>query len=1128
MAAMGDPAPPPGSRAFVGRDREVAELVAGLEDAIGGRGRLFLIAGEPGIGKTWLAEHLAGHATKHGAHVLWGRCWEGGGAPPFWPWSQVIGALAEHCDEQTLASWLGAVGTAQVAQVVPGLAGRLGTTTVPEVVSSESEAARFSLFEAVSGLFRRAASARPLLLVFDDLHAADDPSLLLLQFLVRDLRGARLLVVGTYRDVVAERPLGIGEAVGELVREGQLLNLRGLDRGAVKALIEVLSGVVPSQAQVVAVHETTEGNPLFVREVVRLLAAQAAPGRRGQAVPIPGTIRAVIGRRLAPLSSDAVQVLSAAAVVGREFDLELVGPACELSAERILDALSEAVALGVAEEPGAVGRYRFSHSLMREVLYERLPIPARMDLHRRVGEAIEGVYGTGSGAHVAELARHFAEVAAAGEAAKALAYARLAGDRAMGMYAYEEAAAEYQRALQALRFAGPDEPGRCELLLRLGTAQARAGNLQQAKDSCLQAAEIARKLGAPEQLARAALGFGERQVEGGLVNQQLVALLHEALDSLSPQDSPLRARLLARLSLEFTFSDETDVMESLSREAIAMARRLADPAALRTTLDARWMAVWGPDGLEERTALAAETLRLAQESGDRELELDGHAHRAASSLESGDARAVQADIAAHARLAEELPMATPRWAAMTMRAFQALLHGSFEDAERLADEALSLQPGRPNVLFTHIDQLALLRWEQGRLGELRDDWQAVVDQFPRAAFARAWLALADAELGHSDDARRELRSLAEQLPQLPRDGTWLPAVALASLLAAHLNEPQAAGSLSPLLLGYAGHVVCFTAPQPVVCLGSAAFYLGQLATVRSRWTEAAGHFEATIAAHDRLGAGPLLARTRYEYARMLLARGQATDRSRALGLLERALATADTLGMVAVAEGVRTLQAAQAGRPMPAEATAAAAAAVAEAERNLFRQEGEYWTVVFDGSVVRLRDAKGLRYLARLLAHPGREFHAVDLEAAEGQAAPLGSRASGGEPELAVRLDLGDAGVLLDATAKAAYRSRLVELRAELEEAEGFHDPARATKARQEMDFLVGELARAVGLGGRDRRAASHAERARLNVTRAIRAAMANLARANPALGRHLSWTVRTGRYCSYTPDPRAPIAWER
>jgi hypothetical protein len=224
--------------------------------------------------------------------------------------------------------------------------------------------------------------------------------------------------------------------------------------------------------------------------------------------------------------------------------------------------------------------------------------------------------------------------------------------------------------------------------------------------------------------------------------------------------------------------------------------------------------------------------------------------------------------------------------------------------------------------------------------------------------------------------------------------------------------------------------------------------------------------------------------------------------------------------MAAVAEQAKALQAAQAGRPT------AAAAGVA---RNLFRREGEYWTVAYDGEVVRLRDSKGLRHLARLLAQPGQELLATDLEAAEGHAAaPMGpgGRARGGE--LAVRPDLGDAGVLLDAEAKAAYRARLEELRAELEEAEGFNDPARATKARQEMDFLVAELARAVGLGGRDRRAASHAERARLNATRAIRGAVANLARANPLLGRHLAATVHTGRYCSYVPDPRAPIAWER
>jgi hypothetical protein len=1130
MVDMGDPARRGGPRVLVGRDREAAELVAGLEDAIGGRGRLFLIAGEPGIGKTWLAEHLAGFATERGIRVLWGGCWEAGGAPPFWPWTQLLSALVEDRDEEILAAWLGA-GAVQVAQLVPGLSERLGRAAVPLVASQESEAARFYLCEAVADVFRRAASVEPLVLVLDDLHAADEASLLLLQFLARGLRGARLLVVGAYRDTRADRQPGVGEAVGELVREGQLLSLGGLGRDEVRGLIEVLSGVAPSEAQAAAVYERTEGNPLFVREVVRLLATEAAverPGRGGML--IPGSVGAVIGRRLAPLSADAIRVLSAAAVVGREFDLTLLGPACQLPAEGVLGALSEAVALGVAEEPGAVGGYRFSHALIREVLYERLPLPARTQLHQRVGEAIEDVYGPGSGEHLAELARHFAEVAAAGgDAAKALVYARLAGERAMGMHAYEEAAAEYGQALQALRFAGPDEAGRCELLLRLGAAQARAGDYQQAKESCLQAAEIARRLGAPEQLARAALGFGERQVEGGLVNRQLVALLQEALDGLSPQDSPLRARLLARLSAEFAFSDETEVMEPLSLEAVAMARRLGDPAALRSAVDARWMAVWGPDGLEERTALAAEILRLAQKTGDRELELEGRAHQAASSLESGDARAVQADIATHARLTEELPMATARWAATTMRALRALLHGAFDDVERLANEALSLDPGRPNVQFTYIDQMALLRWEQGRLGELRDEWQGVVDQFPGAEFARAWLALADAELGHRDEARRELRSLAEQLPRRPRDGIWLAAVALTSMLAAHLNEPEAAGRLDPLLLPYARHVVAFTAPHPVVCLGSASFYLGLLATVNSRWTDAAGHFEAAIAAHDRLGAGPLLARTRYAYARMLLARGQAIDRSRALGLLDGAVATADSLGMAAVAEEIRTLRATQSGRSTPTE-PAAAEAVAPEVARYLFRREGEYWTISYEGSVVRLKDAKGLRHLARLLTHPGQEFHAVDLEAAEGQpgqAAPVGPRDRAGGDELAVRPDLGDAGALLDATAKAAYRARLGELRAEVEEAEGFNDPVRASRARQEMEFLVAELARAVGLGGRDRRAASHAERARLNASRAIRAAMANLAEANPALGRHLAATIRTGRYCSYTPDPRLPIAWE-
>jgi hypothetical protein len=249
------------------------------------------------------------------------------------------------------------------------------------------------------------------------------------------------------------------------------------------------------------------------------------------------------------------------------------------------------------------------------------------------------------------------------------------------------------------------------------------------------------------------------------------------------------------------------------------------------------------------------------------------------------------------------------------------------------------------------------------------------------------------------------------------------------------------------------------------------------------------------------------------------------DPGRVGGLVGRVLGTARTLGLAATAPGERRY-APQARGPTPP----AAAVGVASAG-TVFRRDGEYWTVGFEGVVVRLRDAKGLRHLARLLAQPGREVPAVALEAAEGHPAPgVGSspgRTTGGERGVVVRGDLGDAGVWLDAAAKAAYRARLVEVRSELAEAEGDHDPVRVAKARVELEFLVAELARAVGLGGRDRRAASHAERARLNATRAIRAAMANVARAHPALGRHLAATVRTGRFCAYVPDPRLPIRWE-
>lgn len=595
--------------------------------------------------------------------------------------------------------------------------------------------------------------------------------------------------------------------------------------------------------------------------------------------------------------------------------------------------------------------------------------------------------------------------------------------------------------------------------------------------------------------------------------------------------------------MELTFSDEVHLTDSLSREAVEMARRLRQVRSLGDALDARWMAVWGPDGLEERAALAGEILMVAQEHGDRDLELMGRAQRVATSLESGDVLAAESDIAQYARLTDELRMPIHQWAATTMRATRALLHGALDDAEQLAEEAFAFQPERPNARWARAMELSIVRWEQGRLDELREIWQSTVERFPRLAIARAWLALADLERGDHEAARRAVWLLAERMPEQPRSGLWLPGLALTALVAAHFDDADAASRLYPVLLPYADRVVSMNMEHPVICFGSSAFYLGLLAAATSRWAEAVDHFEAAIGIHGRLGADPLLARTRYEYARMLLRRGQAADWGHARELLDRAAATVRTLGMVELGGRIgRLLEAAPEEAPPAAQSVAPIAepdtpsvAMAPEPRRDRpgqerFQREGEFWTIAYDDAVVRLKDSKGLRQIALLLGQPGRELHATDLEAmvsgpAEPAATRPGSRSDRGELEL--RADGGDAGELLDAEARAAYKARLDDLQEEIDEADEFNDPIRAEKARDEREFLIRELARAVGLGGRDRKAASHAERARLNATRAIRSAMTNLTREHPSLGRYLAATIRTGRYCSYTPDPRTPVAWQ-
>jgi predicted ATPase len=484
---------------FVGREGQLVALTADLDAAAAGRGGVVLVAGEPGIGKTRLAEELATQATTRSVLVLWGRCWEGEGAPAFWPWVQVVRAYVEAADPAALRQDMGA-GAADIAQVVPSVRALLPDLPAPPPI--EPEAARFRLFDSLAGFLRAAAVRRPLLLIFDDLHWADAPSLALLRFVSRELEGAGLLVVGIYRHTEVDPGHPLVVTLADLTRgqHHRRLLLGGLEEREVASFVALVAGVEPSPGLAAAVYRQTDGNPFFVTEVVRLLASQgrldpAETTAPALAAGLPEGVRAVVAERLGRLSDGCRRVLEVAAVVGRDFQLRALEPASGLDPEGLLELVEEAEAARVVGAvPGGLGRWRFAHALVREVLYEGLPAVRRIRLHGRVGEALEAVYVADPGPHLAELAYHFVAAAPGGQALvdRAVRVATAAGRRSLELLAWEEAADLFERALAALELAElPDQQRRCQLLLALGEARMASSDVPAARAAYQQAATLA-------------------------------------------------------------------------------------------------------------------------------------------------------------------------------------------------------------------------------------------------------------------------------------------------------------------------------------------------------------------------------------------------------------------------------------------------------------------------------------------------------------------------------------------------------------------------------------------------------------------------------------------------------------
>ncbi len=893
--------------AFVDRVHELAELTTGIDGALASEGRLLMLSGEPGVGKSRLARQAAAYADKRGVRALWGRCWEHGGAPPYWPWVQALRRLITDADPATLSGWL-ATDAAEIAQIAPELRERLGgLPEPPSAALAQPEKARFRLFDSVASFIRRAAETEPLLIILDDLHAADPTSIMMLVAVSRQIRTMRATIIGTYREIEVKHLPELAALITEAEREGLVLPLRGLGEADIREFVERTWGVRAASPLVGLLRDTTEGNPFFLHEVLRQMAAdgQLAGGVSTGSVRlnIPRGVSEFIKRLTQPLPDEAREMLDVASVLGREFSLNALASVMGKPPEALIDGLDRAVALELITETSGAGRYSFRHALIREALYDALPAARRRALHRAVAEVIRAL--SADAPPFAEIAYHYCQSASPADAEIAADYSRQAARAAERQLAYEEAAQHLRNAIDALALKpGGDEALEAELMCELGEAQARTGDLAEARKTCLKAVELARRLNRPELFARAAVTAGRGVSNSGETDHELVRLLNEALDRLGDRDSPLRGQALARLGIELYWADRERSV-ALCQEAVEMARRLDDPHTLIVALWGRHLSLRNPDSLEQRLADGREAVAVAERAGERDFALEARFYRVTDLVEAGDITG--ADLGLRDYLTAEAELKDRFKRGFLLQGMRALMDGQLAEAASLAQQAFiaGQQSGRPLTLNAFLVQHGMAMWELGRLGELEPQLRAYVAQNPLIVFARCGLQLTLVQLGRVDEARTEFESLAEDaFARVPRDWNWLASMFVLSEICVDLGEARHAEVLYRLLAPY-------SARNAVIgwyhTYGSVAYALGRLAGLLGRFDDAKAHFETALAANARMRAATPLAHTQFELAKLLLARAQGDDAERAHALLGSARRAAEALNLVRVRQKLERL-----------------------------------------------------------------------------------------------------------------------------------------------------------------------------------------------------------------------------
>jgi hypothetical protein len=1080
MAAAG------GAAALEGRDRELDAVRTRLDAACNGTGGFVLFTGPAGIGKSTLLRASADIALTRGFAVHRARGWEGPGVPAFWSWTQIVRSLVD-CGTD-----LGA------------LPGGATVTAITTPDAGEPISTPFVLADALARIVAATAARAPQVLVFDDLHVADPSSLDALRFVIGALAEARVLVLAASRPISPAD--GADDALARLEYLGEPVALGGLERESLARVLDA-RGLSFDAATVAAIHDATTGNPFFALELARLVTERGSLDLHA----LPRSVRTVVLEHVALAGPEALPILRAAAVQGRHVELDV------LAAVHGESRLSVDDALAVAERVGLVERreteIRFAHSLIVEVLLDALPNADQGALHLATADAIARLHGPRQRAE--QVASHVFEAVGLVDDDRIVDAGRAAAGHARRRSAPADEARHLQRTVEALRATGrPDPRTIVDLLIEQCDALQRAGRVDDGIAVAVEAADLARDLQDWTRFARAAI-VAPPDLEGveveELVRPEQLGLREEALVRVPRDDPTLVARLMATLAMSLYWAQLMGERSSghlataarrdqLTAEALQLARATGDDETIAACLAARLQALWGPDGFAERETQADELIARAEARGDVVLAMRGRVWRVVELLETG--RVVEADheIDDFARHAEVLRHPYFRWTAARWRATRSIMRGQLEDAEARAAAALEL--GGPAVgeavAFTFYGTtLGLIRYLQGRMRELEPVLRDMAALHPHIPAWRCGLAAAAAETGDLDAANEQLEWLAaDGFRALPRDLYWLGGLAVLAPAILATGNSRVARVVYELLVPFAGRTVLQGNGYSVY--GPASRVLGMCAAATGDLATAARHLADAVAErtsqHD-----PFCALSRYELGRVLLALGEASKGRAALVEAGREFR----------AIGLDTF-AARADDPLPIAAGSSA--------RGVFRLEGDHWVLRRPGAEpVLVPDRRGVSML-HALVHLG-EVSALDLAGSaerDGVDGAVMRRALGVQTETPV----------VDDAALASYRARLHALDADAQAADAAGDAAWSRRIHAERDALVRELGRVTERSGRARRASGPAERARVNVTKHLRRAIADIAARDPDLGAHFERAVSTGLVCAYRPLPDDVIEW--